>query len=74
MKGQTVRLWDVFLIGPLMLWGGGKLMPEYPVAGGLLAVLGAGTIVYNGGNYLKVEKRRGRRVPTWLLTPERRST
>lgn len=49
LKGQGVRLVDVFVIGPLMIWGGAKAKGE-PL-GTLLALAGIGTIVYNGINY-----------------------
>jgi hypothetical protein len=54
VKSQRVRVADVLLIGPLMAWGGAKLAPRYPVAGGLLALLGVATVLYNGRNYLTV--------------------
>jgi len=56
MKPQTVRLADVFLIGPLMIWGGLKLSDEYPLLGGTLATAGVGTILYNGKNLLRVQR------------------
>jgi hypothetical protein len=34
-----------------MAWGGSKLAPRYPVAGGLLALLGVATVAYNARNY-----------------------
>lgn len=52
MKPQAVRLADVFIIGPLMLWGGLKLREDYPTAGPLLAFLGAATVFYNGRNWV----------------------
>ncbi len=54
MKGQNVRLADVFFIGPLMVWAGFKLTDEHPILGPTLAVLGAATVVYNGYNYLQL--------------------
>lgn len=54
VKSQRVRVADVLLIGPLMAWGGAKLAPRYPVTGGLLALLGVATVLYNGRNYLTV--------------------
>jgi hypothetical protein len=51
VKSQRVRVADVLLIGPLMAWGGSKLAPRYPVAGGLLALLGVATVAYNARNY-----------------------
>ena len=51
MKPQSVRLADVFVIGPLMWWGGMQLRDEYPTQGSLLALLGVGTVIYNGRNW-----------------------
>lgn len=51
VKSQRVRLLDVFVVGPLMIWGGTK-------AGGLggtaLALFGLTTVAYNARNYLRV--------------------
>lgn len=55
-KGQTVRLLDVFFIGPLMAYGGMKLSDKHPVMGGTLVGLGALTIAYNGRNYIAVKQ------------------
>ena len=54
MKPQSVRIADVFVIGPLMMWGGMRLRDEYPAPGSFLAVLGAATVVYNARNWFKV--------------------
>jgi hypothetical protein len=56
-KAQTVRLGDVFLLGPLMIWGGIQLRDQYPYRGGWLAVAGAATIFYNGYNYLRLREQ-----------------
>ena len=52
VKSQTVRQLDVWLIGPLMVWGGLK-------AGGalglLLAGFGVSTVWYNLRNYRLIE-------------------
>lgn len=48
-KSQTVRLADVFFIGPVMVVGGARLGG---VLGNVLAVLGIATIAYNGNNWL----------------------
>lgn len=48
-KSQTVRLADVFFIGPVMVVGGARLGG---VLGNVLAVLGVATIAYNGNNWL----------------------
>ena len=53
MKSQTVRLLDVFAIGPLMIWGGLKATRSNEALGILLAATGVLTILYNGKNYLE---------------------
>lgn len=53
-KGQDIRLLDVFLIGPLMIWAGYRLRKE-PL-GLLLMGAGAGTIILNYSNYVKTKK------------------
>jgi len=53
-KTQLIRLADVFFIGPVMIHGGRRLAKhEEPVLGGILALLGIATIVYNGKNWIK---------------------
>lgn len=54
---QKIRILDVVLIGPLMIWGGVQAMRKSDtksgeVAGAVLAALGFATIFYNGSNYL----------------------
>jgi len=56
-KAQGVRLADVYLIGPLMIWGGARAIPTNPLPGLLLTLFGMGTIVYNGVNYRRVKQR-----------------
>lgn len=68
MKPQTVRIADVLLVGPLMLWGGTRLRQE--PAGVLLAALGLATVAYNATNYLKA---RGQRIPGGLARGRRAS-
>ena len=51
---DTLRLSDVFVIGPLMMWGGMTLMRQHPLRGRVLAISGAATIFYNGYNYLRL--------------------
>lgn len=50
MKTQTVRLLDVFFIGPYMIWSSGKLKGPHRE---LMRALGVATIVYNGVNWLR---------------------
>jgi len=51
-KSQLVRFMDVTVLGPLMLYYAykGKLSP---LERGVLALIGAGTVIYNGRNFLK---------------------
>lgn len=57
VKSQTVRLFDIGLIGPLMVWGGARAIEERPAAGILLALLGLATVSYNAVNYSKTARR-----------------
>ena len=52
MKTQTIRLADVFFIGPVMILGGTKLRHESKLLGWSLILLGAATVWYNARNYL----------------------
>ena len=52
MKPQSVRLLDVFVFGPVMIYA--ATQPRLSVElRAVLFWLGAGTILYNGINYLK---------------------
>lgn len=54
-KSQSVRLLDVFVIGPVLIYAGTfKTLPKYLRI--FLFVVGVLTIVYNGNNYLKNAK------------------
>jgi hypothetical protein len=59
VKSQPVRLLDVFVIGPLMIWGGVALNDSgRPYAGPILALWGLSTIIYNARNYEIVRQRQ----------------
>jgi hypothetical protein len=51
MKSQRVRLLDVVVIGPLMIWGGVK---AGGFGGTVLALFGLTTMGYNARNYARV--------------------
>jgi hypothetical protein len=55
-KGQMIRLLDVFVIGPLMIWAGYRLRDEN--LGILLMAAGAGTILLNYTNYVELQKKQ----------------
>ena len=51
---QKVRLLDVFVIGPFLMYSATyKQLPNWVRSG--LFIVGVGTIIYNGKNYLKNE-------------------
>ncbi len=56
MKTQQIRLLDVFVFGPLMMYVAMKKAKLTGLERVARAVVGIGTIVYNGNNYLKVEQ------------------
>ncbi len=56
-KTQTIRLLDIFLIGPLMIYFGQKSKPE-SFFSMLLVFFGATTITYNLKNYLFIENSK----------------
>lgn len=55
-KTQTIRLLDIFLIGPLMIYIGIKIKPIsfFNVVG----IFGATTITYNLKNYLFIQNSK----------------
>ena len=54
---QPVRLLDVFLVGPLMIYAGKK--GEFkPIVKNALIGIGVATIAYNGINYYLNESKR----------------
>ena len=54
MKPQAIRLVDVFLLGPFMVWAGMRLRPRG--AGLLMMAAGVGTIWLNGRNFLALQR------------------
>lgn len=57
VKAQSVRLADMLVFGPMMLYAGlGKTTPKWVKFG--MVVIGAGTIIYNLLNYLEVSRRK----------------
>jgi hypothetical protein len=51
LKSQFIRQLDVWLIGPVMMYGAWKLDPEYEKTRAALGVFGALTVWYNWRNY-----------------------
>lgn len=52
-KTQTIRLLDVFVFGPLMIYAGVTTPPPRDWLKYSMIAMGVGTIVYNGWNYLQ---------------------
>ena len=64
-KGQSIRLIDVWALGPLMTWGGLRVAANARtdaevLAGNLLALSGVATVIFNGVNYLRLRESAGR--------------
>lgn len=53
-KTQWVRLIDVFLYGPFLIWVAMTMTSEYFLVSAVLLVMGATTITYNLKNYLSI--------------------
>tara|TARA_Y100000004_G_C8821544_1_gene372127 strand:+ start:462 stop:659 length:198 start_codon:yes stop_codon:yes gene_type:complete len=51
MKSQFVRLVDVFILGPGMLYSAALIPEKHRYARGFLALTGAATIAYNWRNW-----------------------
>jgi hypothetical protein len=60
VKAQPVRLLDVFVFGPMMVYGGTKVQGPQWLRWGLVG-LGVGTSLYNAHNYMEVERRQRRK-------------
>lgn len=68
-KTQRMRLLDVFFIGPSMILGGLAENKPYWRAGWFL--MGVGTVIYNGHNYLQQRKELERLKNASDQQPER---
>ena len=56
MKSQAVRLVDVFVLGPFMIWMASRPSDAPPLARAALGVSGLLTIAYNGENWQREER------------------
>lgn len=59
MNVQTVRLFDVFVIAPILIYAGGQKSINEPLRYAILTI-GIATLFYNGHNYLKVKENARR--------------
>jgi len=53
-KSQSIRLIDVLVLGPFMIWAGYEVGKKKDFAGLAMAAAGVATIAYNWDNYKKV--------------------
>ena len=51
-KSQLVRLIDVFLLGPFMIWFGVIATGVSNIFKAIMIFFGIATVIYNGWNYL----------------------
>ena len=58
-KPQTVRILDVFVLAPAIYWAGSVARKKSPGMGTLVMAIGVLTAIYNGANYLRIEKEGG---------------
>lgn len=57
VKAQGIRLGDIFIFGPLMIYSAfGKNPPEWMKA--TMLTVGVGTIIYNALNFAEIERRK----------------
>ena len=56
LKSQEVRLLDVFIFAPFMLYSASQIPAEYRAARTLLALFGGATLSYNWVNYLRAQE------------------
>ncbi len=57
IKAQPVRILDVFVIGPMMMWfASNNARPGW--AKSLMYFFSITTIIYNGRNYYMIEQRK----------------
>jgi len=56
VKAQGVRLLDVFVVGPFMLWAAVEGRELGPTGRQFLGLLGFLTISYNAANYLEMRR------------------
>jgi len=61
-KSQRVRLLDVFVLGPFMLWYAFHTSRRLPVASFVLVLIALGTILYNLKNYSETEQANNARA------------
>lgn len=59
-KSQSVRLLDVFVLGPFMVYYAATTEEQPDWMRAALAFSGLATSVYNGANYLRIKRQHAR--------------
>lgn len=60
MKPQNVRLWDIFVIGPVLMYTGLQYTDLPDPLRAFLFGSGLGTTLYNGYNYMRAQEEINR--------------
>ena len=60
-KSQVVRLYEVFLLAPFLMYIGYKAKGISNLERNAIYLIGVGTLVYNARNYLKNKSRDDRK-------------
>jgi hypothetical protein len=55
-KAQYVRLIDIFVLGPALLYTAAILPRDRPLLRAFMVVAGAGTVYYNARNYMDIQQ------------------
>ena len=57
-KSQNIRLIDVFIISPFLIYVGNKAEGISSFERNVLYIIGVATLIYNGKNYIKNKKQK----------------
>lgn len=66
LKSQKVRAFDIYALGPFMVWYSVKSKGVSPWAKRALFVSGIMTVVYNYQNYKKAQELLKAKVNEWM--------
>ena len=57
-KSQNIRLIDVFIIAPFLIYVGNKAKGISSFERNMLYIIGVATLIYNSKNYIKNKKQK----------------
>jgi hypothetical protein len=58
-KSQAVRVWDIVVLAPFLIYIGYKAKGISTLERNFIYFIGISTLIYNGRNYLKNKQKRG---------------